>query len=67
MLMLVRAYRNGRPMGDPTERRRVTREVEMGVSSGFRIIRSADTYLDPYRGEKPDHALGGIAFWMVRQ
>lgn len=67
LLLLCRAYRDGIPMGDETERRTVTKAVEKVFSGGFRIVRSADTYLDPFGGKDRDRAMGGIVFWMERR
>jgi SAM-dependent methyltransferase len=66
LLLLCRAFRDGIPQGDPHERRRVTASVEQGFGRGFRIVRSADTYLDPFDGRQADKAMGGIVFWMER-
>ena len=65
-LLFHRAYRNGVPMGDIKERERVKAIVEHGLGDGFRIDRLADTYLDPFRGQIPEQALGGITFWLTR-
>ena len=67
LLLFCRAYRDGFPMGDPEERRRVTAMVTDGLGGGFHTVRSADTYLDPFGGQKPDRAMGGVVFWMERR
>ena len=67
LVLFVRAYREGQPMGEPKECQRVTGVVEAGFSGGFRIVRSSDTYLDRHGGTKPDQALGGRVFWLQRR
>lgn len=67
LLLLCKAFRHGIPQGDLGDRRRVSTMVEEGFDRGFRIMRSADTYLDPFGGRDPDKAMGGMAFWMERR
>lgn len=67
LLVLCRAFRDGVPMADPEERRRVTAKVMEGYGKGFQIVRSADTYLDPFGGRRPDRSMGGMAFWLERR
>jgi len=67
LLLLHRAYRDGIPMGDPEERRRVTSMVTFGLRASFQVVRSADTCLDPFDGQRPDQIMGGIAFWLERK
>ena len=66
LLLFLKAFRGRQPMGDAAERARRTRRVEEGLGSAFRIVRSAETYLDPHRGSVPDRALPGLVFWMER-
>jgi SAM-dependent methyltransferase len=67
LLLFVKAYRDGQPVGDPTEQRRVVAAVEAELGRAFSIVRSADTYVDPDDGTQPERALGGMVFWMVRR
>jgi SAM-dependent methyltransferase len=67
LLLFVRAFRGGRPFGDPEERSEAVRHVEDSLGSAFLIQRVAETYLDPFGGGDPERALPGLVFWMTRR
>ena len=60
-LLFVKAFRDGRPIDDPEERARHTREVEGVFGRDFTIDRVATTHLDRKA------ALPGLVFWMTRR
>lgn len=61
LLMFVKAFRDGVPIGDRDERDRRTREVEDAFASYFAIDRIRETHLD-HLGTLP-----GLVFWMSRR
>ena len=66
MLLFVKAFRDGQPFGDPSERLRQTARVSKAFAGVFTIERVSDTYLDRYQGRDPQNALPGLIFWLIR-
>ncbi len=66
LLLFHKAYRNGTSPGDPAERQRVTQRIQEGLGGGFLIEKCDETFLDPFHGLDPEHALPGLVFWMRR-
>ena len=67
MILLVKAFRGGQPVGDPSELRRVNDQVNQCFSESFEIIRSAPTFLDPFEGRKRGNEMPGMVYWLVRK
>lgn len=64
--LLVKAFRDQRPVGDQAEREQKVSEVRAAFSGEFEIDRVAETYLDATEGRDPARARGGLVFWMTR-
>jgi len=60
-LLFVKAFRDGRQVGDPEERAHWTREVEQAFAGDFTIERSAEVALDRRA------TLPGLVFWLTRR
>ncbi|MGQ0634989.1 MAG: SAM-dependent methyltransferase [Planctomycetaceae bacterium] len=67
LLLFVRAFRHGQPLGDSAEHRRVIGVVNSGLADSFAIERIAETWLDPFDGERPTQALPGMVLWLTRR
>jgi amino acid adenylation domain-containing protein len=66
LLLFVKAFRTGRPVGDPEERAALVRHVEQSLGGGFAVERVAETFLDAFNGRDEARALPGLVFWMTR-
>jgi SAM-dependent methyltransferase len=66
-LLFVKAFRGEGPIGDPDEREREVAKVRAAFAGEFRIVRVAQTYLDPCEGRCEARALPGLAIWMARR
>jgi cyclopropane fatty-acyl-phospholipid synthase-like methyltransferase len=67
LLLFIKSFRGSVAFGDPHEREQAVAKVRDAFSGVFSIDRVAETYLDPFNGERPDCALPGLVFWMSRQ
>ncbi len=67
LLLLVKAFRDGVPLGDPLDRARVVARVEAALAREFSIDRVAETHLDPHEGRRPESSLPGLVCWMTRR
>lgn len=67
MLLLMRAYRDGIPFGDPAERERVTMQAQAALASAFEIVETADTQLGRPDATGDAASLPGIAFRLCRR
>lgn len=65
-ILICAAYRNGNPIGDPAEKKRHVDWVKKTFANEFNLIRTTDTYLDKWNGERAGFEQGGIAFWLER-
>ncbi len=67
LLLISKAFRGRRPLGDPIEVQQVTGAIEDGQDGAFAIERVTETVFEPYPGVDPDRPRPGLAFWMVRR
>jgi len=67
MILLVKAFREGQSLGDPTELRRVNAQVHQCFGGEFDILRTAPTFLDPFEGRKQGNEMPGMVYWLVRK
>jgi SAM-dependent methyltransferase len=67
MLLFMKAFRDGVPMGDATDEARVLGVVQEVLGSHFTTLRHAHTFLDRDAGSDTSRALGGIVLWLTRQ
>jgi amino acid adenylation domain-containing protein len=66
LLLFVKAFRRGRPIGDLEERAAVVRHVEQSLGRAFAVDHVAETFLDAFNGRDKARALPGLVFWMTR-
>ena len=66
MLLFIKAYRGQLQFGDAAERAKQIQRIENIFKGVFTLERSADTYLDPFDGTRPDQILPGMVFWLRR-
>jgi SAM-dependent methyltransferase len=65
MLLFIKAFRHGRPMGDPQETQMHVNLVCDAYAGRFNVARHAPTYLNG-RGEgEPRKPRPGLVFWLV--
>lgn len=67
MILLMKAFREGQPVGDPEELRRVHSQVNRCFGRAFDVVRTAPTFLDPFEGKRQGNEMPGMAYWMVRK
>ena len=66
-LLFIKAFRGDIELPAPAERELHERKIRQEFSARFEILRCEETFLDPYDGQRPEHSLGGLAFWMQRR
>ena len=66
LLLFIKAFRGNAAIGDPLERECAVARIQAVFSSVFSIDRVAETFLDPFQGQRPDRVLPGLGFWMSR-
>lgn len=66
LLLFVRAFRNGIPMGDAAEKARQIARVRAAYSPSFIIEAADEAYLDRYQGTVPGKSLPGMVFRLRR-
>ena len=67
MLLFMKAFRDGIPMGDAADEARVLGTVREVLGGHFSILRHAQTFLDRDGGSDAGRALGGIVLWLSRR
>ena len=67
MIVLIKAFRDGQSVGDPTELRRVNAQVNRCFGEAFTVVDSAPTFLDPFEGTKQGNEMPGMAYWLIRK
>jgi SAM-dependent methyltransferase len=65
-LLFVKAFRDGRPFGDPAEKARLIEWATRIFAGIFTIEKIAETYMDRQHGKDPAKALPGLVFWLAR-
>jgi hypothetical protein len=66
-LLVIRVFRGVECKDRVDGRRNIVGNLEALFGDVFIIDRYADTYLDLYRGDRPESALPGIVLWMMRR
>jgi SAM-dependent methyltransferase len=66
LLLFMKAFRDGQPFGDPSEKARYGEWVSKVFAGVFVSDRVAETYLDRYQGKYPSCALPGLVCWLRR-
>ncbi len=66
LLLFVKAFRAGIPIGDPAEWKHQTARVRTAFAGAFTIIRSDQIHLDAWNGQRAEQALPGLVFWLER-
>jgi SAM-dependent methyltransferase len=67
MLLFMKAFRDGIPLGDAADEARVLGLVHEVLGAHFTILRHASTFLDRDGGSDAARALGGIVLWLSRR
>jgi SAM-dependent methyltransferase/lauroyl/myristoyl acyltransferase len=67
LLLFARAFQDGAPFGDRAEREAKRLQLMYAFGPYFRLERMTLTYLDRYRGERPEYRAPGIVFWLRRR
>lgn len=66
VLLFVKAFRDGVPIGDEAERNSKTAYYSAALGDRFKLLRTEMTYLDARCGADPKTALGGLVYWYER-
>ena len=66
MMLFMRAFRNGRAIGDADETKRLAEWVTGTFDGIFDMQHVALTYLDRYKGKNPSNVLPGLVFHLTK-
>jgi SAM-dependent methyltransferase len=66
-LLFIKAFRGDIDLPAREERELHERQIAQAFSGRFEILRCEETFLDPYEGQRPEHCLPGLVFWMCRR
>jgi SAM-dependent methyltransferase len=66
-LLFIKAFRGDIELPAREERELHERQILQQFSGRFEILRCEETFLDPYDGQRPEHSLPGLVFWMRRR
>jgi SAM-dependent methyltransferase len=65
MLLFIKAFRHGKPFGDPAETEMHVDIIRNAYAGRFNVVRHAPTNLNGGGGTQPRQHLPGLVFWLV--